>query len=167
MSRTAWNRSLAWLAVWACLHAGPAAAQPAPEPDINLLCYGEGAKPSYESHHSYEWDDKDRKYKSKDTTTLETKKFNTSLSLQFTGSAGRIKVASEMIPLMNSGGTSDNWWNLDNVAITTDEIRASFALNGFNKPRVSINRHSGQIIVDGMTRFSGTCDAAGNTQRRF
>lgn len=37
-------------------------------------------------------------------------------------------------------------------------IRGQFKLNGANRPRLTIDRRAGRIVLDGLTKFSGTCD---------
>jgi hypothetical protein len=37
-------------------------------------------------------------------------------------------------------------------------IRGEFKLNGANRPKLMIDRRAGRITLDGLTKFSGTCD---------
>jgi len=48
-------------------------------------------------------------------------------------------------------------------------IRATYRLNGLNKPRVMIDRRTGRITVQGLSNygFRGTCDLIGNGPHRF
>ncbi|RYF42283.1 MAG: hypothetical protein EOO25_07220 [Comamonadaceae bacterium] len=144
----------------------PAAAQPrGPDSgydgghDINLVCYGEGAKPAAESKYGYQWDDRDRKYRLREHTELESRQFDASVTVQLSDDHGRVRLSGPLIPLLNNGGAGGGWWELDNVRIGRDEIRATYALNGLNKPRLFIDRHSGRITIDGIETFRGSCDS--------
>jgi len=58
---------------------------------------------------------------------------------------------------------------LYDVTVSPDTVRASYRLNGLNKPRLVIDRRSGRITVTGMSDygFRGTCDLIGHEPRRF
>jgi hypothetical protein len=50
-----------------------------------------------------------------------------------------------------------------------DIIRASYRLNGLNKPKLVIDRRTGRITVEGAGTygFRGTCEMIGHEARRF
>jgi hypothetical protein len=72
---------------------------------------------------------------------------------------GRIRVPSTILPPIHGGG-DHGWWPLSDIVIGESEITARFSLNIFNKPKVVIDRRSGQIQINGLGQddFRGTCD---------
>jgi hypothetical protein len=81
---------------------------------------------------------------------------------------GRIRLPKSLIPPINSRG-NNGWWDLYDVVERPDIIRASYRLNGLNKPKLVIDRRTGRITVDGAASYSfrGTCDTIGHGVRRF
>lgn len=82
--------------------------------------------------------------------------------------AGTMRLPRRMLPTVttsNDGG----WFPLIHLSQTADEITGQVRLNQYNKPRVRIDRVTGQIRIDGpLGDFSGQCqpyDPA--TPRRF
>lgn len=74
--------------------------------------------------------------------------------------SGRVKPPRVQIPLLKSGGR-DGWWTLASVAVTDTEIRAQYAFNPFNKPRVQIDRRTGEVEIVGFRfTFAGMCETA-------
>lgn len=147
----------------AALLAGPALAQE----HLNLVCYGEGEKPTAETHGGYEWDHKQDRYRYRNETTLGTKSFDTALTVQVSGDDGRIQLPKRLVPPLNSGGEGEGWWPLRDVMVTPDQVTASYRLNGMNQPKVRIDRRTGRISVKGIEEFHGTCDAVDEGERRF
>lgn len=74
---------------------------------------------------------------------------------------GRVKVPRVMVPQLNGGGTPDGW-TLKDVEIGEDRITAQFSFNALNRPKVIIDRRSGEIDIKGSYAFSfnGTCEAS-------
>ena len=133
---------------------------------LNLICYGEGEKPSAETHYGYEWDHHLHRYVGRSRTEMGTREFETSVTLQFFGDEGRIRLPHKLIPPIHSGG-ENQWWELHDVEITNDDIRAYYKMNGLNKPKVHINRVTGRIKINGIEDFSGRCEAIDPGSRRF
>ncbi|MBN8848288.1 MULTISPECIES: hypothetical protein [unclassified Sphingomonas] len=94
--------------------------------------------------------------------------FDASLMIQTWAGGGRIRLPRSLIPPINSRG-NNGWWDLHNVSVSPDMIRATYRLNGLNKPRVMIDRRTGRITVQGLSNygFRGTCDLIGNGPHRF
>ena len=94
--------------------------------------------------------------------------FDASLMIQPGAGGGRIRLPRSLIPPINSRG-NNGWWDLHNVSVSPDMIRATYRLNGLNKPRVMIDRRTGRITVQGLSNygFRGTCDLIGNGPHRF
>jgi hypothetical protein len=133
-----------------------------------LVCYGAGSRPTVESDPSYSWDHDRHKWHETDTIRSGTKGFSSDVQIELYGDHGRIHLGSDLIPPIHSGGSND-WWELENLVTTSDRISASYRLNGMNKPKLSIDRRSGQISIDAMTDFNGHCDIGnwGGGARRF
>ncbi|UXH79003.1 hypothetical protein [Roseateles amylovorans] len=130
-----------------------------------LICYGDGQRPTAENKYGYEWDNKSRRYVPRDRTEWTTEHFDTSVTLEIDGDRGRIRPAKNMVPPLHD--SADNgWYSLRNVAVTAEEIRAEFTFNGFNRPKLKVDRRNGHISLEGMSHFTGTCDRA-DAARRF
>ncbi|WP_309644752.1 hypothetical protein [Phenylobacterium sp.] len=73
---------------------------------------------------------------------------------------GRVKPPRVQIPLLRSGG-KDGWWPLASAAVGENDIHAQFSFNFLNKPRVQIDRRTGDIEVAGYQfSFNGACEPA-------
>lgn len=133
--------------------------------DIQLVCYGGAEKLTSEVHNGFEWDDQRHKYVPKQSVETGKAQFQATLNVSIHDDRGQIQIPKSLIPPIHSGG-SDGWWNLDDLIVGHNEIRARFRLNGMNQPRVTINRRTGAIDIDGLVKFSGRCDAD-EGHRRF
>ncbi len=133
---------------------------------INLVCYGSAEKHGYQAKTEYHWDADKHRYVYETHNEYGTQDYDTSVTLQFHGQDGRIRLPKKYIPPVHSGG-SDQWWTLTDVRVTPTRITGAFRLNGMNKPKIDIDRRSGHINVNGMSDFSGTCDSIDRGQRRF
>lgn len=133
-----------------------------------LVCYGGGTRPTLRSETGYTWDDKKNKWRASDSVRATTEDFSSDVQLELYGNHGRIHLGAPLIPPINSHG-DHGWWELDNLQVGPDRITASYRLNGMNKPKLTVDRRSGRITIDGGTTFSGHCDIGdyGGGQRRF
>lgn len=133
-----------------------------------LVCYGAGTRPTVKTEQNYAWDDKEGKWRTKDSVHGSSEGFNSDVQIELYGDHGRIHLGQSLVPPINSGG-DNGWWELNNLQVTPDQIMAGYRLNGMNKPRLTVDRRSGQIVIDGQTNFSGRCDIGnyGGGQRRF
>ena len=146
--------------------AAPAGAQ-APEA-INLICMGGGTKLASAPTTSLEWDKFDHKYRVKNGYEMTTRGFETAVTIQIQGEEGRIRLPDNLIPPINSGGDHQHWWELRDVIVGQNEIRAEYRLNGLNKPKVRIDRTTGAISIKGTGQsFDGRCDKVDAGERRF
>lgn len=136
--------------------------------DVGLVCFGDGSRAGIASGTTWTWNpDRDRyEYGRYNQTTTEV--FDASLMVQLWTGGGRIRLPKALIPPINSRG-SQGWWELHDVEVSPDTIRAAYRLNGLNKPRVTIDRRSGRISVQGTANygFRGTCDLIGDRPNRF
>lgn len=97
-----------------------------------------------------------------------TEGFSSDVQIELYGDHGRIHLGAPLIPPINSHG-DHGWWDLENLQVGADRITATYRLNGMNKPRLTVDRRSGRINIEGGTTFSGQCDIGnyGGGQRRF
>ncbi len=136
--------------------------------DLGLVCFGDGSKTGIASGTTWTWNrDRDR-YEYGTYNTTRTEVFDASLMVQTWDGGGRIRLPRSLIPPINSRGNS-GWWDLYDMSVSPDVIRATYRLNGLNKPRIVIDRRSGRITVQGTASygFRGTCDMIGHEPRRF
>jgi hypothetical protein len=135
---------------------------------LGLVCFGDGSKSGIASGSTWTWNrDRDRyEYETYNQTTREV--FDASLMVQTWDGGGRIRLPRSLIPPINSRG-NNGWWNLYDVVAGPDVIRATYRLNGLNKPHIVIDRRTGRITVQGTASygFRGSCDLIGHEPRRF
>ena len=140
-----------------------------PGMDLTLVCYGEGRAPTTRSYTSYEWSDRHDRYVRRSNNYVGTQEFDSDLQIDIINGRGRIHLTGQLKPVINNGGLGGNWWELRDLVIAPDRITARYRLNGLNQPRVTVNRRTGRIRIDGPTSFTGTCDAGdfNNGRHRF
>ncbi|MFC3713238.1 hypothetical protein ACFOMD_11680 [Sphingoaurantiacus capsulatus] len=154
------------LTALAVIAATPAAAQ-APDA-INLICMGGGNKLTTAPTTSLEWDKFDHKYRTKTGYEMASRGFETAVTIQIQGQEGRIRLPDNLVPPINSGGDHQHWWELRDVIVGENEIRAEYRLNGLNKPKIRIDRTTGTISIKGTGQsFDGRCDKVDSGERRF
>lgn len=158
-----------------CRQRGTAAAAIGDRPTVDgqsvalgLVCFGDGTRDGIASGTAWTWNARRNRYDQARTTETRTEMFDASLMIQTWDGGGRIRLPKSLIPPLNSRG-NDGWWDLNDVTVGDDTIRASYRLNGLNKPKVTIDRRSGRITVKGLSDygFRGTCDTIGHELRRF
>ncbi len=127
----------------------PASASPAPT-DLQLVCQGlreqrffaeDYTRPEIRSALQNRWPVYRR------PATIE---------VQINSQRGRIHLGESMIPAAHTGGR-DGWWRMNEVSQQGDIIVGAFQLNGRNTQRVTINRASGQVEIEGAGRYRGVC----------
>ena len=81
------------------------------------------------------------------------------LVIEIDQQGSRIRVPTTIIPPLHGGG-KDGWWTLTDVNISDSEISGRFSLNPINKPRVRIDRRTGDLSIEGFgkTGFRGACE---------
>jgi hypothetical protein len=122
---------------------------------LHLICAGGGSSHAQESATAVR--DYDYAHPVEITGRVRVG-FNDEVAVDIAGETGRIRVPDAMKPRIRSGGR-DGWWELRNISVTDDEIRASFALNFMNHANVRIDRRSGNISIREMgASFNGYCN---------
>lgn len=160
------------LAAWAICTAAPAPAQSNPSDASGggerfaLVCYGEGERPTMAMRSGFEYDDKVHRYVPKTRTEWTTQHYDSVVNVEIDGNAGRIRPADNMVPPLHAD-SDRGWFSLSDVTVTQDQIRGAFRLNAANRPSLLINRRSGHVSIDGLTKFQGSCDPVESRERRF
>jgi len=137
--------------------------------DLGVICFGDGQRAGYQTTYGWSWNSRRNRYDYGNRTEMTGQQFDASVMIQLWDNGGRIKLPKKLVPPINSRG-NDGWWDLYDVSMGQDIIRAKYHLNGLNKPAITINRRSGQISIQGLQpyQFSGTCDLIdGEDHRRF
>ena len=136
--------------------------------ELGLVCFGDGRKDGLASGSRWTWNSRRDRYEYDTYTETRPEIFDASLMVQLWGDGGRIRLPKSLVPPINSRG-QNGWWDLYDVRTGPDLITAAYRLNGLNKPKVSIDRRSGRITVQGFSDygFRGTCDQMGPAGRRF
>jgi len=137
--------------------------------DLGLVCFGDGQRPGFATTYGYSWNSRTRRYDYGNRTEMTGQQFDASVTMQFWPGGGHIRLPKKLVPPINSRG-NDGWWDLYDVEMAPDVIRAKYRLNGLNKPTITINRRSGQISIKGSDpyAFRGSCDVIdGEDHRRF
>lgn len=136
--------------------------------DLGLVCFGDGSRDGIASGTTWTWNRERDRYEYGRYNETRREVFDASLMVQTWNGGGRIRLPRSLIPPINSRG-NNGWWDLYDVSVGPDVIRATYRLNGLNKPRLVIDRRSGRITVNGTVDygFRGTCDLIGDEPRRF
>lgn len=124
---------------------------------IALICYGEGQRLTSQYKSGYEWDTAKRRYVPRSGVELTRQDYDTSVTVEIDGARGRIRPAKNMVPPIHANSDA-GWYDIANLSVGRDVIRGEFKLNGANRPKLMIDRRAGRITLDGLTKFSGTCD---------
>jgi hypothetical protein len=161
--------ALRMFALLSAFLATPSAAQPSEGGDaLNLICQGQGEKMTSDYTSRLEWDKHDHRYRARSGYETHMKDFDTAVTIQIQADDGRIRLPEKLIPPLNSGGDHQHWWQLHDILMTDNEIRASYKLNGLNHPKLRIDRASGIITIKGTGQnFEGRCDKIDVGTRRF
>lgn len=136
--------------------------------ELGLVCFGDGSRDGIASGTTWTWNRERDRYEYGRYNETRTEVFDASLMVQTWSGGGRIRLPRSLIPPINSRGNG-GWWDLYDVSVGPDLISATYRLNGLNKPRLTIDRRSGRITVQGTASygFRGRCDQIGNEPRRF
>lgn len=138
--------------------------------EMGLMCFGEGERPALAISNGWNWNERRDRYEFGNRTELSSQQFDAAVMIQLWGDGrGRIRLPRRMILPVNSRGYG-SWWDLTDVRVNAVTIRATYRLNGLNRPQLTIDRQSGRITIRGAYRytFRGSCDVIdGREHRRF
>lgn len=128
---------------------------------LNLSFNGGGSVLANQTHFENRYNFKTKKLESGVVTDTGRKQFNGSGYVEIIGSNARIKLPSPMLPLLSGG--NDGWFIISDLWINDNEITGTIRINALNKPKLRIDRRSGQISISGgFSDFSGQCDVVRN-----
>ena len=139
------------------------------DPDsLILVCYGAGTRPTVDVKPTYKWNPWDHKWEWSNTVGNSAQGFTSDVQIELYANQGRIHLGPKLVAPIHSGD-DHGWWDLDNLVVSPDRITAGYRINGLNKPKLTVDRRSGRITIQGMTNFSGQCDSGdwGAGTRRF
>ncbi len=124
---------------------------------LNLSFNGSGSVLGNQTHVENRYNFKSKKLESALVTDSGRKPFNGSGYVEIAGNNARIKLPSPMVPLLSGG--NGGWFIVNDLWVNDDEITGTVRINALNKPKLRIDRHSGQItLAGGFADFSGQCD---------
>ena len=125
-----------------------------------LVCNGSGSVSDTQTTQAQEYSYKSHSYeKSVTGTTSVRKPFSGIANVEISGSSVRLKLPHDLVPRLSDG--RDAWYVLNNPFVGDREITGAIRFNTFNKPKVRINRMTGQItVVSGFAEFNGNCSVA-------
>ncbi|MDC6170642.1 hypothetical protein [Paucibacter sp. XJ19-41] len=161
-------RSLLMVAASAslALSMSPAAAQTTEKNEFDLICPGIGERLEAHEHYGFDWDRKQHKYVGRNDIQYDNAKIEGSAQVEIHEGQGRIRPPKRLLPLLASGD-HDGWWDLRDLRIDANSIKASYRLNGLNQPTVDIDRRSGHIRIVGIETFEGSCSSFDPDKKRF
>lgn len=144
-----------------------AAASPAYAVDLSLACDGRASVSGAETASAQTTDSNG--YTSTSTVNVPTTYSAAErLRVEFKGDTGRILIPRMILPALRTGGMGDGWWELREVEIGESTISSRFVLNFLNKPKVKIDRTTGDIDISGMgIAFRGVCEKIDPTEKKF
>ncbi len=133
---------------------------------LGLVCFGEGQRPGMGGRPGWQWNERADRYDFGGRGEFTGQQFDASVMIQLWDRGGRIRLPRS---LSQSGGWRDGWQALGDVSSDRNAIRASYRGNGTSRQRVSIDRRSGRITIQGIygTSFRGRCDTIEGRDHRF
>lgn len=87
---------------------------------------------------------------------------------EFDGDRGRVRYPAALTPVVHSGGDA-GWWPIQHLDAGDDAFSGRIALNLFNRPRFTIDRHTGGFDLSGGIdpAITGRCAKPSATPRLF
>ena len=124
---------------------------------MTLLCQGSGSVLNFQTENGSVYDYKTQSLtKSTSRTTTTHRPFSGSANVEIDGGSVRMKLPHELVPSMSS--PQDGWFTLEDPLVGDKEITGTLHLNAFNKPKVNIDRMTGQLsLASGFQDFSANC----------
>lgn len=148
------------LACWALTIAGAAQAQ-----NLKLQCAGTASR-TVADVSTLSASDNYGHTATGDVTSYRRNHEDVSVGFELADGAARIRLPSDMVPLISGGGVQ-GWLNVSDLQVTDDEIVGRYALNILSHPRIRIDRHTGVIEIEGRRAFHGECQNVKDAPRRF
>jgi hypothetical protein len=123
-----------------------------------LLCQGSGSVLESQVSNGMEYDNKTHSYnKSTSSSTTAHRAFSGAANVEISGNGVRMQLPHELVPGINNA--RDGWFTLDDVFVGEKEITGTLKLNMVNRPKVRIDRMTGQLtLASGLETFNGACN---------
>ncbi len=137
-------------------HARPDDERPR-DNSLTLICFGAGSGPAAQSYSGYSYNERSRRFEPQYGTTLGREGFASDVQVEIWRGRGRIHLSGKLVSPIHSGG-QHGWWPIDELVVTPDRIIGRYRMNGLNKPRLDIDRHSRVIRIHAATSYTGRCD---------
>ncbi|CAB3798325.1 hypothetical protein LMG28688_04701 [Paraburkholderia caffeinitolerans] len=128
-----------------------------------LLCQGSGTVLDSQVSNGMVYDEKTHSYtKSTSSSTTSHRPFSGAVNVEIAGGSVRMKLPHDLVPKLNSA--QEGWFALENAFVGDREITGILHLNALNKPKVRIDRMTGQLtLASGFEDFSGSCAKVDST----
>ncbi|WJF89930.1 hypothetical protein QS306_12600 [Paraburkholderia bonniea] len=124
-----------------------------------LVCNGSGFVSDTQTTQAQEYSYQSHSFeKSVTGTTSVRKPFSGTANVEISAGSVRLKLPRDLVPVISDG--RDAWYVLNNPFVGDHEITGNLRFNVLNKPKVRIDRMTGQIsIASGFGEFNGNCTA--------
>lgn len=128
------------------------------EQPLLLLCIGQARFSETAASEARATSDFDvTKSVSASSTTTYRASAPATVSVELTHTGARLRLPSQLIPMIRSGG-DNGWWSLDELQITDTTMTGRMRLNPINRPKVSIDRRTGEMQIATLGGgFTGAC----------
>ncbi|MEC5397522.1 hypothetical protein [Uliginosibacterium sp. H1] len=122
-----------------------------------LLCNGSGSVSDTQITNSQEYSYESHKFeKSSSGSTTVRKPFTGAAQVELSGDTVRMKFPQQLVPPLSDG--KDAWYVLSEPFVGDKEITGGVRFNLLNRPKVKIDRVSGQMTVSsGFADFNASC----------
>ncbi|KAF0812673.1 hypothetical protein IGB42_02965 [Andreprevotia sp. IGB-42] len=122
-----------------------------------LTCNGAGWVTDAQTTNSMEYNYKTESYdKSTSSSTIVHKPFSGAATVELAQNSVRLKFPHDLVPPLSDG--RDAWYALNDSFVGDKEITGAVKFNLFNKPKVRIDRMTGQLsVISGFGEFNASC----------
>lgn len=130
------------------------AVQPAPS-RIDLVCMGAGSANRQTRTFAYGMTSNgDSGWAN--VVGNRTVPFDDQVNLWIDGAEGQVRMPRSMVPPLHGG--SGGWFKIKSLRVTENEITGSVGVNFANRPKIRIDRITGNISISGKVGdYSGRC----------
>lgn len=125
--------------------------------DMTLACNGSGTVSDVQMTNGQDYNYKTHEF-DKSTTSLTTvrKPFSGTATVEMSASTVRLKLPPALVPPLSDG--KEAWYTLNDAFIGDKEITGGLKFNMFNKPKVKIDRMTGQLLLtSSFADFNANC----------
>ncbi|MEC5385943.1 hypothetical protein VVD49_09420 [Uliginosibacterium sp. H3] len=122
-----------------------------------LTCAGNGSVSDTQMTSSQEYSYQSHSFEKSTTGSTTVKKpFSGTANVELSEGSVRMKLPHDLVPPLSDG--KDAWYTLGDAFVGDKEITGSLRFNLFNKPKIRIDRVSGQFTLSsGFAEFNANC----------